>query len=716
MRVPFEWLKEFIEIPASAAEVAHRLTMVGLEVEDMEHIDGDVVLEVNVTPNRPDCLSIIGMARELSAIYKTELKFPEHLMAAEASELDFNVDILDIDLCRRYAGRVVKNLKIAPSPYWLLKRLEKCGIRSINNVVDITNYVLLEFGHPLHAFDLNTIKGNHIRVGTSNKIRGKGAAIRITTLDGVERAIPEDSLLIWDSEVPIAIAGVMGGLESEVSYSTTDIFIESAYFDPVSVRKTSKALGLKTESSYRFERGTDIKMLKKALDRAALLMKVVANCEIYGKIDIYSKRYILKEINMRYEKVNEMLGLRLSKEEIVNCLRDLGFEVKDTAGQLKTKPPTYRSDIKREADIVEEVARTYGYDKIPAELPKATISKNSAGWEMQGAELVKRNIKDSLLKLGFTEVINYSFMSIQDIDMLSIKKDDKRRNLVQIMNPLKAEDSFMKTSLIPSLIKNLTHNVSHGNRELRLFEIAKVFFNKTQNTVHGSQNTVHGSRSRNFELPEERCHLAALLYKEKIRSLYKEGVHAFYIVKGVIEAILNDLKIYDYSFVRSSEPYLHPGQSADIFITGDKIGHVGALSPAIINSLDIKGHKPSIFVMELDIDSIIPYSLQVVKYMPLPRYPFVDRDTAIVIDLSLEAAAIMQLLKSYSLMDKNHLIEDVSIFDVYQGTGIPEGKKSIAFNVRYRSTDRTLKDDEIDIIHGALVKYILDRTKGQIRS
>lgn len=709
MRVPFEWLKEFIEIPASIAEVAHSLTMAGLEVEGVEHIDGDAVLEVNVTPNRPDCLSIIGMARELSAIYKTELKFPEHLMAAEVGELGFNVDIFDIDLCHRYAGRIVKNLKIAPSPDWLSKRLEKCGIKSINNAVDITNYVLLEFGHPLHAFDLNTIKGNHIRVGTPSKIRGKGAVTKITTLDGAQRDIPEDSLLIWDCEAPIAIAGVMGGLESEVNYSTTDIFIESAHFDPVSIRRTSKALRLKTESSYRFERGTDIKMLKKALDRAAFLMKIVANCEIYGKIDIYPKRYILNEINMRYEKVGEVLGLRLSKGEIVNCLRDLGFEVKDTEGQLKVKPPTYRMDIKREADIIEEVARIYGYDKIPAELPKVTISKNNAELGKQDAELVKINIKNSFLKSGFTEVINYSFMGAEEIDMLGIKKDDRRRNLVQVMNPLKVEDSFMKTSLIPSLIKNLTHNVSHGNKEFRLFEIAKVFFNKTQCSEHGAQ-------TKGFELPEERYHLAALLYKEKTKSLYKEDIHAFYIVKGVIEATLNDFRIYDYSFARSSEPFLHPGQSADIFIMDKKIGYVGAFSPAIVNSLDIRTRKPSIFVMELDIDDIIPYSLQVVKYKPLPKYPFVDRDTAIVIDSSTEAAEIMQLLKFYPLADGADLIEEVYIFDVYQGKGIPEGKKSIAFNVRYRSAERTLKDDEIDIIHNALIKYILDRTEGQLRS
>jgi phenylalanyl-tRNA synthetase beta chain len=718
MRIPFEWLKEFVDIPVDASEVAHRLTMIGLEVEAVEQVDSDVVFEVNVTPNRPDCLSIIGIARELSAAYKTPLVFPEHDVLAETGELDFNVDIVDAELCHRYAGRVVMNLKIVPSPEWLKKRLEKCGIRSINNIVDVTNYVLLELGHPLHAFDLKTIKGRRIMVGTPNRVKGQGARIKFKTLDGIEREIPDDSLLIWDAERPIAIAGVMGGMETEVSDSTVDIFIESAYFEPVSVRRTSKALGLKTESSYRFERGTDIKMLKKALDRAAYLMKEVAGGTICGKIDIYPKRYKPDEINVRYNKVNEALGLKLTKEEIIDCLDGLGFEMKKLANSLKIKPPAYRRDIKRETDVIEEVARIYGYDRIPAQLPKATIAIERQEAMGNGQE-VKNNIKQAFLKSGFTEVINYSFLGIHDIDMLGIDEKDERRNLVQIKNPLKTEDSFMRTTLVPAMIKNLLHNLSHGNRELRLFEIARVFIKSSQ--VEGSG------------LPEEREHLAALYYKEKSKALYRDDTPDFYIVKGVIEAILNDLKIYNYSFVRSSEPFLHPGQSADIYIVRSqksevrsqnedaeirnpkleiKVGYVGALSPAIVDSLDIKAHKPSVIVMEIDIDSVIPYAMQVVKYRPLPRYPYIERDTAIIVDSMLEASLLMKWLRSYP----SDLIEDVFIFDVYQGKNIPEGKKSIAFNVRYRSADKTLKDEEVDFLHKSLIDYILDKTKGQMRA
>lgn len=704
MRVPFEWLKEFVDIKELPHDVAHRLTMIGLEVEAVEHVDNNVVFEVNVTPNRPDCLSIIGIARELSASYKTPLGFPEHDVLAETGELDFNVDIVDAELCHRYAGRVVRNLKIGHSPDWLRKRLEKCSIRSINNIVDVTNYVLLELGHPLHAFDLKTIKGRRIIVGTPNSIKGTGARVKFKTLDGIEREMPDDSLLIWDVERPIAIAGVMGGMETEVTDSTVDIFIESAYFEPVSVRRTSKALGLKTESSYRFERGTDIKMLKKALDRAAYLMKEVAGGTICGKIDIYPKRYAPAEINVRYNKVNETLGLKLTKEEILDCLDGLGFEMKKSVNSLKIKPPAYRRDIKREIDVIEEVARIYGYDRIPAQLPKATIGIERREAIGNGQE-VKNNIKQAFLKSGFTEVINYSFMGLQDIDLLGIGEDDERRNLVQIKNPLKIEESFMRTTLMPAFIKNLLHNLSHGNRELRLFEIARVFIKSIQHSAVSSQVEESG-------LPEEREHLAALYYKEKSKALYRDDTPDFYIVKGVIEAILNDFKIYDYSFVRSSEPFLHPGQSADIFIIDSKIGYVGALSPAIVDSLDIKAHKPSVIVMEIDIDSIIPYAMQVVKYRPLPRYPYIERDTAIIVDSLLEAAMLMKWLKSYP----SDIIDDVYIFDVYQGKNIPEGMKSIAFNVRYRALDRTLKDDEIDALHKSLVDYILDKTKGQLRA
>ncbi len=699
MRASLEWLREFVPVSESAAEVAHRLTMLGLEVEAMEQVDGDTVFEINVTPNRPDCLSMIGVARELSAAFGPVLGFPEHEVAVETGALDFNVDILDPALCRRYAGRIVKGLKIGPSPEWLKSRLEKCGLRSINNVVDVTNYVLIELGHPLHAFDLGTIKGRRIQVGTSKNVKGKPQKLRFRTLDGNEQELPGDALLIWDAEDPIAIAGIMGGLETEVSDSTVDIFIESAWFDPVSVRRTSRCTGLKTEASFRFERGTDIKMLKKALDRAALLMHEIAGGTVYGKIDIYPGIYSPVEISISCEKINRVLGLDLTEEEITHYLKKLGFAVDNGNGYLNITPPAYRVDVQGDFDIIEEVARSYGYERIPAVLPAGVVgieTQDNAQKLFSGALL--KELKESFLKSGFSEVINYSFMGEQDLDLLGIDKSDKRGILkVKIKNPLRSEDAYMRTTLVPALIRNIKYNVSHDNRAFRLFEISRVF--------HVTSNDPNS-------LPEERNHFAAALYKEKIRSLYKDDTHDFFVVKGVIEALFDILKIRHYSFVRSSEPFLHPGQSADILIGSQKVGHVGALSPVIIDRLDMKAHSPSIILAELDIDLIRPYSVHELKYHPLPRYPYSERDTALVVDESLESSEIVALLKS----DSSELIEDVSLFDVYQGKNIPEGKKSIAFSIRYRASDRTLKDEEVDALHDQIIGFVIERTKGQLRT
>ena len=693
MRVSFDWLKDFVKINVSAEAAAEKLTMTGLEVEAIERIDEDVVFEVNVTPNRPDCLSIIGIARELSASYGIPLNFPDLNVVAESQELDFNVEIAEPDLCWRYAGRIVRSLKVGPSPEWMRKRLEKCGIRSINNVVDVTNYVLLEFGHPLHAFDLRTLRGNVIRTGTPKSIVGQ-PTMKMKTLDGVEREVSGETLLIWDAERPVAIAGVMGGQDTEVTEKTTDIFIESAYFDPASIRRTAKALGLKTEASYRFERGTDLKALKKALDRAAMLMREVAGGTVCGKIDIYPKRFHPKEVSVRFDRVNKILGLKLSEEEILGCLSGLGLEMSEQgSGAFKVKVPPFRGDITMEADIIEEVARLYGYDNIPAELPKAVLGTN-IGKDYIAALEIKREIREAFLKSGYSEAINLSFMGDHELDLLSLQQDDIRRNLVQVRNPLREEEAFMRSILIPALLRNLTHNLAHGNRELKLFESARVF-TSVEPTA----------------LPEEQEHFAALCYREKTKALYRDETPDFYIVKGLLDAALEGTGIGNYSYVRSNQPFLHPGRSADIMI-GDRIaGFIGALSPSVIGTLDIKAQKPSVIIIEMDMNVIISSAKRDMGYKPLPRYPFIERDTAIVVDAELQTAGIITYLKSYP----SDLIEDISIFDVYQGGNIGEGKKSIAFNVRYRSPEKTLTDQEVEVLHKAIVDYILEETGGQVR-
>lgn len=707
MRVSLEWLREYIDIEISAEEIANVLTYIGHEVEAIERHEDDFVLEVNITPNRPDCLSIFGIAREISAYLKKPLIFPKiQISDKEFEDIDFKVEILDPHLCNRYTGRIIKGVTIAPSPQWMTRRLEKCGLRAINNIVDITNYVLLELGHPLHAFDLETLRGKCIRIGTpkTNKIT-KTSSTTIRTLDGIERTIPQEGLLIWDAEEPVAIAGIMGGLDTEVKNTTVNIFLESAYFNPLSIRRTSKVLGLKTESSYRFERGTDIEMLEKALDRAAFLMKEIAGGDVYCKIDVYPLRFSPKTITLRYDKVNSILGLNLSKEYISETIESLGFKIYKNEESMDVIPPSYRVDVNREIDLIEEVARLYGYDKIPSELPKAQIGFEDAN---ERIEIYKNNVKEtvraSCLKKGFNEVINYSFMGSGDLDLLRIPDDDERRKLVKILNPLRIEDSFMRTTLIPSLVKNIEYNLAHGNRDLRLFEISKIYINRE---ITGDIDIQKDSK-----LPEERTHVAAIYYKEeKAKTLYKDEVHEFYHIKGLIEAILEELKINNYLFVRSTEKFLHPGQSADLLIDNSKTGFVGTLAPFVFDNLEIRVYKPRIVVFELNLDKLIEYSKKDIIYKQISKYPYIERDTAIIVDSTLEVSTIKAFITQY----KTDLIESFYIFDVYQGKNIPHGKKSIAFNVRYRAFDRTLTDEEVDHLHSAIVNYILDRTNGQIR-
>ncbi len=682
MRVPIEWLKEFVDFSMSPQELALKLTMAGLEVEGMESIDGDTVLEVNVTPNRPDCLSVLGIAREVSALLNLTLRFPGSGIT-ESGESTVRVEISDEELCHRYAGREIRGVRIGESPDLMKKRLEKCGMRPINNVVDITNYVLLEMGHPLHAFDMDKLKGNRIRVAKA------GTGSRMTTLDGAERSLPEESLLIWDAERPVAVAGVMGGADTEVTSGTRNVFLESAYFLPSSVRRTSKALGLKTESAYRFERGADIEFLEKALDRAASLMAELAGGQISKKEDVYPRPFREMSIKVRYERVNRVLGTSISNADMVDMVRRLGLGVSAGEGAFSVSPPSFRTDIQREIDVIEEIARFYGYDRIQVTVPKTPVGAEGK----DGLYRSMPGIKESFRRAGFSEAINYSFMGRRMLDLMNIGEADFRRKTIRLRNPLNEEEGLLRTTLIPSLIQNLVYNLSMGSKDVKLFEVSRVFI------------------ERGGTLPEESHNLGAICFIEKAPSLWKEEAPDFYIVKGVFEALMDDLKISDYSFSRSSEPFLHPGKSCDVMVSGKKLGFLGDLHPGIVEGLGLKISRPEIIVAELYLDELVPLAKTSRKYTLLPRYPYIERDIALIVDNSLPAAYVMERIRSYS----SELMEDVTIFDSYRGKNIPEGKKSLAFAVRYRSKQRTLTDSEIEEVHKKLVAYLAEKTAGVVR-
>lgn len=685
MRVSLDWIKEFVDVTAPAEDVAHQLTMAGLEIEGMEQIGDDVVMEVNVTPNRPDCLNVFGLAREVAALYRLPLKFPETEIPSNLEPSDIEVMIDVPDLCARYTGRSIKNVTIRESPDWLKKRLEKCGIRSINNVVDVTNYVLLELGHPLHAFDTAKLTGGKIRIARAGKDQV------MTTLDNIERNIPEETLLIWDASFPVAVAGIMGGEGSSVTEVTKDIFLESAYFAPASIRSSSKVLGLRSESSYRFERGTDRVFLEDALNRAALLIAELSDGHICAMVDKYPVPFTPVEIVVSYRKINALIGITIDKHEVLGLLNSIGIRTEDRGEELAAWPPPFRGDICAPVDIIEEVVRCYGYDRIPARPPRATLSDGL----LNTAEQTVHMIRESIRKSGFNEVVNFSFMNSADLDILSIEshEHEQRRKHVTLRNPLRQEECLMRTTLLPALVNNFLYNLSRGIRDVRIFEVSRVFIDWGK------------------PLPTEGLRLAGLFFQDTAPSLWKDSVPAFYGVKGVLESLFEELRLKNYRFVPSREVFLHSGKSADISIGDLKIGYMGEMGPQIMDKLSLKIQKPQVIVFEIDIEHILPLLEQMIVYHQIPKYPGIDRDVALVMDDQIPAADILSLFRMYP----SEIIEHVELFDHYKGKNLPQGTKSLGIRVVYRSKDRTLAEGDVEPLHLALVEHVAQKTGAIIR-
>lgn len=684
MLVSYEWLKEFAALSASPDEVAERLTMAGLEIEGADKSSGDTVFEVNVTPNRPDCLSILGVAREAAAAFRAPLNIPDAHISGEESVSDFGIEITASDLCNRYAGRLIKGVKVCETPAWIKERLEKCGIRPLNNnIVDITNYVLLEFGHPLHAFDADKLSGGMIRVGVAGNNRS------LLTLDGVERNMPADALLIWDAEKPVAVAGIMGGEESGVTSATKNVFLESAYFDPGAIRRTSKSLGLRSESSYRFERGTDIEFLEQALNRAALLIRETGGGTICRINDAYPVKFKQEKIEVHYGRVNALLGTELKKTEMLEMLERVGLQTEDGGDVFFVYPPAFRRDVTRYFDVVEEVARIYGYSSIPVRVPRANLSDGI----INRRELDSRRIREAMRSAGFSEVINFSFMNPSDLDLLSIPEDDHRLKSVELRNPLRQEESMMRTMLVPSLLNSFLYNFSRGVRDIRFFESSKIFI------------------SSGSELPYEELHLGGIFYSEDALNIWKSGAPSFFAAKGALEIVFSEMKITGLSFVPSREVFLHSGKSADILLDGKKIGFIGELGPGVVGKLNLKVRKPEIIVFELNADTILSSLPERTTFCQIPKHPSVERDMAFILAETLPAADVSAVISEY----RSEYIEQVELFDYYKGKNIPAGKKSLAFRVRYRAKDRTLTDSEVEAVHNALVDYVRARTDGELR-
>lgn len=646
----------------------------------------DHTLEVAVTPNRGDCLSHWGIAREVAALTGATLR----LKAAGPREgttpiQDLtSVTVKAADLCPRYAARVIQGVSIGPSPFWVRRRLVLSGVRPINNVVDATNYVLLEMGQPLHAFDHARLKRGRIVVRRA--VKGE----RIVTLDGLERPLEPGMLVIADAVNPVAIAGVMGGLATEVTGTTQDLLLESALFQPVSVRRTAKALTLSSESSYRFERGVDPQGVDRALDRVAAFIVGLAGGRVArGLIDVQAPRRRRTPLRLRVERVRQVLGSAVAPPEVGRVLKRIQCLVKPRGSKvLAVAPPSHRLDLTREIDLVEEVARLRGFDQIPTSRPASEV--RSAGVSPFWG--IERQMRRLLTAWGFQETVNFSFTREEVLDKLRLPADDPRRRLLRIRNPLGGE-AVLRSLLLPSLLENLVLNESRGSREAKLFEIARVF------------RPQPGAAA-----PVEVRTVAVVAAGDRFPAWWgTKGERVdFYDLKGVVETLGKIVGVSLALRVAADIPYLHPGQQAGVVLEGDAVGSIGALHPEVIRNFDL---KTVAVAMEIDLDRLDRDRKPQARYSPLPRYPAVFRDMAVVVPERMRAAEVEGAIRRTG----GALVEAVRPFDVYRGGPVPEGKKSLAFSIQYRAADRTLTDEEVATIHGKILEAVERDLGGVLR-
>jgi len=645
----------------------------------------DTVLEVAVTPNRPDCLSVLGLAREVAALLNQPLRHPEVIVAEvekPAAPLA-RVTILDPVGCPRYAARLVMDLTVAPSPFWMRRRLQLAGIRAINNLVDVTNYVLLEYGQPLHGFDFRKLRGGEIKVRRPQKNEHS-----FVTLDGQERALDPGTLLICDGDHPVALAGIMGGLESEIIPDTRQVLIESAYFHPPVIRRTAKRLGLSTESSYRFERGVDSEGVIHALERAAQLMAALGGGRVLaGRIDEYPNPIYCPRLTLRVSRANQVLGVDLSRDEMAGVLKRLHLPaVVEDADTLAVQVPSFRGDLEREIDLIEEVARLGGYENIPVTLPQGEVATPRPAFEIRLREQSRR----LLLGLGFSEAINYSFQSERLKGMLG--GEQAAAPALPLSNPLSEEQAVMRISLLPGLLDTLRRNIHHQVRNLRLFELSKTF-----------------RPAPGAELPREEQWLAGLMYGDRVEASWNapEGPLDFFDLKGVMETLLEGLLINEVSFRdHDLPPYL--GAGARVFSRDQELGVLGELAPEVNEKLDVEG---AIWVFNLNFQALAEAALPTPLFSPLPRYPAVYRDIALVVDAAVPGDRVAQALYEHG---KPWLVE-AKLFDVYTGDPIPAGKRSLAFRLTYRDPERTLTDEAVGKRHEAMIQALAQELGAELR-
>jgi phenylalanyl-tRNA synthetase beta chain len=648
----------------------------------------DCLLEINVTPNRADCLSLIGIAREVSALFDRPLRLPAPAAGPEGEAIrgETSVTILDPQFCPRYAARLMKEVTIGPSPFWLRQRLNSIGLRSINNVVDITNFVLMEYGQPLHAFDWETLEERRIVV------RRAQPGESLVTLDGVKRELSTEMLVIADGRKGAALAGIMGGQETEIQPRTRSILIESAFFEPRTIRKTAKRLSISTEASVRFERGVDMEGVLPALHRAARLIQELAGGEVVGGwIDAYPQPQDSYTIYLDPVKTSRFLGIEVSAGEVLEISRRLGLSaVLEGENRIKVNPPSFRRDLTRPVDLIEEMARLIGYDKIPATLPEMT----SVAKKEPEPFLLRRRIKEIMASRGFDEIITYSFISDKASSLFPTSRPEAEPSLVRISNPISEDQAVMRSSLVPGLLMTMAKNWSQRKLNLRLFEIGKVFISLNSNS-----------------LPLEVTHFCGLWTGRRFPEIhhYQDAGVDFYDLKGVVEELSEALRIQDVSF-RAGDPslYFRPDRYVNIFSNEDVLGEMGEISVQAQTHFDLE--EPA-FLFDLNLDLLLPKIGAGVFFRPWPKFPEVTRDMALILDDQVLWRDIQEEIRSL----KEVLIEDIELFDLYYGKPIPEGKKNLGVRIHYRSLEKTLSDEQVNAVHEKVLKQVLEKFGATLR-
>ena len=644
-------------------------TPIGLDIKEALMLD-DTVYEFELTANRADCFSMVGLSREFGIMTNQKALFPVIMVNENGESIDgkASVAIEAHDLCTRFTSRLVTNVTIEPSPLWMQNRLRNSGIRPINNVVDVTNYVMLELGQPMHAYDYDCV-ADHTLIARRAK-----AGETLTTLDGNERELNESMLIIADTKGPIGVAGVMGGLTSEVTDKTTNVLFEAAVFNGPSIRRTSKALGMRSEASGRFERGVNHKYTAYAIDRAAqLLQQICPSCKVsVGVIDVYPEPVEQRTVTFTAEQINDYLGTSIEKDRMVDILTKLEFGITESGDTIEALVPTWRDDVTVMPDIAEEVARIVSYDNIAPTIPVAILSSGG----MTPKKALTKEVTHYLAHAGLSQIITFSFMHKDGLTNMMLPEGDSRYTAIPILNPISEEFPYMRTTLVPAVIEAAKRNIAQQNKDLWLFETANVYEPMALPLT---------------EVPHERPMACGIMMGKVTEAAWNQAQRDtdFYDVKGVVDGLLAKLGLTQYDIQPSSESYYHPGVSAHYTVNGVTIANYGELHPQVVKNFDLSG---KVYMFEIDLEAVLSITVPSFRYQSFSKFPGTSRDLAIVAPVSVTSGDIVALIKEHG----GEYLESVSIFDVYEGEHIEAGYRSLAYNLQFRSMEGTLNDEDID--------------------